>query len=68
LNPGELYFSVLEESAGEFVRRDYGVEAWQGPPKACVAWWRSRIPGKDDNQPRLAPVEVMLNLFEALED
>lgn len=67
-NPGEVYFSVLEETANDFIRRDYAVEAWQGPPENCVAWWRSRIPSKDDTQPRLAPTDVMLNLFEALED
>lgn len=68
LNAGEVYFSVLEAAAHEFVRRDYCVAAWQGPPRDCIAWWRSRIPSKDDNQPRLAPTDVMLNLFEALED
>ena len=68
LNPGEVYFSILEAAAHEFLRRDYCVEAWQGPPEDCVAWWRSRIPSKDDSQPRLAPTDVMLNLFEALED
>ncbi len=59
---------MLEATYHEFVRRDFCVAAWQGPPPACVAWWRSRIPSKDDNQPRLAPTDVMLNLFEALED
>jgi hypothetical protein len=66
LNPGEVYFSVLEASAHDFVRHDFCVEAWAGPPEECVGWWRSRVPAKDDNQPRLAPTDVMLNLFEAL--
>lgn len=68
LNPGETYFSVLEATQSDFVRYDYSVEAWQGPPAECVGWWRSRIPTKNDAQPRLAPTEVMLNLFEAMED
>lgn len=66
INPGEVYFSVLEASAHDFVRHDYSVEAWTGPPEQCVGWWRSRVPTKEDNQPRLAPTDVMLNLFEAL--
>jgi hypothetical protein len=66
LNPGEVYFSVLEAAAHDFVRHDYCVEAWAGPPEECVGWWRSRVPTKEDNQPRLAPTDVMLNLFEAL--
>jgi hypothetical protein len=67
-NPGEVYFSVLETSEHDFVRRDYSIEAWQGQPAECVGWWRSRIPTKDDNQPRLAPTDVLLNLFETLEN
>jgi hypothetical protein len=66
INPGEVYFSVLEAAANEFLRHDYCVEAWAGPPEECVGWWRSRVPTKEDNQPRLAPTDVMLNLFEAL--
>jgi hypothetical protein len=68
LNSGEVYFSVLKASAHDFVRHDYCVEAWAGPPEECVGWWRSRVPTKDDHQLRLAPTDVMLNLFEALED
>jgi hypothetical protein len=66
INPGEVYFSVLEAGEHDFVRHDYCVEAWAGPPEECVGWWRSRVPTKDDHQPRLAPTDVMLNLFEAL--
>ncbi len=74
LAPGEVYFSVLaippkEDESGEetgTVRRDYGAESWQGPPKGCLGWWRSRVPVKDA-KPKLAPAEVMLNLFTALD-
>jgi hypothetical protein len=67
LNPGEVYFSVLLTAGNDFARQDYSVDAWQGPPEDCIGWWRSRVPTKDDTQPRLAPTDVMLNLFEALE-
>lgn len=68
LNPGEVYFSVLVTAGNDFARQDYSVDAWQGPPEDCIGWWRSRVPAKDDTQPRLAPTDVMLNLFEASED
>jgi len=42
------------------------VEAWPGPPEDCLGWWRSQVPTKDDTKPKLAPTEVMLNLFAAL--
>jgi len=66
LQPGDVYFSVLEEQTTGLERLDYSVEAWQGPPEECVGWWRSRIPGKEGGKPKLAPTEVMLNLFAAL--
>ena len=56
---------VDEES--ETVRRDYGAEAWQGALEGSLGWWRSRVPVKDE-KPKLAPTDVMLNLFTALAD
>jgi len=68
LEPGEVYFSVLEVREAETVRHDYCAEAWEGAPEACLGWWRSRVPVKSNEKPRLAPTEVMLNLFGALAD
>ncbi len=68
LQPGEAYFSILLMDGNEMIRRDYSTEAWRGPPDDCIGWWRSRIPPKEDSHPKLAPVDVLLNLFEALED
>jgi len=56
----------LDEES-ETVRRDYGAEAWQGAPEGSLGWWRSRVPVKD-GKPKLAPTDVMLNLFTALAD
>ena len=71
LQPGEVYFSILslEESNKqvETVRRDFSVEAWQGPSDSNLGWWQSRVPVKDE-KPQLAPTDVMLNLFGALGD
>jgi hypothetical protein len=67
LEPGDVYFSVLEEQGAELVRRDYSAEAWEGGPEQCVGWWRSRVPTKDGSKPKLAPTEVMLNLFATLD-
>ncbi|MEM8947487.1 MAG: hypothetical protein AAGD11_20100 [Planctomycetota bacterium] len=65
LQPGSAYFSVLALHDNEVVRSDYAVESWQGPPKQHLGWWRSRMPEKVD-RPKLAPAEVMLNLFVSL--
>lgn len=65
LRPGEVYFSVLEVVDAQTVRRDYSTDAWQGPPETNIAWWRSRVPAKEE-KPKLAPADVMLNLFASL--
>ena len=67
LEPGDYYFSVLVAEGAELIRRDYSVEAWEGGPEDCIGWWRSRVPTKDDTKPKLAPIDVMLNLFTALD-
>lgn len=67
LESGETYFSLLEQEGHEIVRRDYCVEAWPGPPEDCLGWWHARLPDQQDARPQLAPNEVMLRLFEALE-
>jgi len=66
LKPGDVFFSVLELQDDKFLRNDYCVEAWPGPPEDCLGWWRSRVPTGDETKPRLAPTDVMLNLFVAL--
>ncbi|MCG8451445.1 MAG: hypothetical protein MI725_17905 [Pirellulales bacterium] len=68
LEPGDVYFSVLLTEQGELVRHDYGADAWQGEPEECLGWWRSRVPTKEGSTPKLAPTDVMLNLFATLAD
>ena len=68
LQPGDCYFSVLHEEGPELVRTDYCAEAWEGAPAECVGWWRSQVPTSSDTKPKLAPTEVMLNLFGSLAD
>jgi hypothetical protein len=66
LESGDVYFSVLQMKEGELVRHDYGAESWQGAPADNLGWWRSRIPTKKGGSPKLAPTDVMLNLFATL--
>ena len=68
LAPGETYFSTLHIEGGAPVRRDYAREAWPGPPDDAVAWWQSHVPDGDGARARLAPQDVLLNLFAALAD
>jgi hypothetical protein len=65
---GEEFFSALVRGANGLERLDIAAEAWDGPPEAAVAWWRARQGAAADTGPMLAPVEVLLDALEALED
>jgi hypothetical protein len=64
--PGETYFSLLQFNEGAAERRDVSSEAWQGPPEGAFAWWKSQAPHADAARPKLAPQDVLLNLFAEL--
>ena len=64
--PGETYYSTLHIEGGAPVRRDYASEAWSDPPDGAVAWWQSRVADGDSSRARLAPQDVVLDLFAAL--
>jgi hypothetical protein len=68
LAPGEEFYSVLVAAGAELIRRDYAVEAWEGPPEGAVAWWKSQMPNPQATKMRLAPNEVLLQLFDQLEE
>jgi hypothetical protein len=65
---GEILYSALVRSAGSLDRVDVSAEAWQGPPEATIAWWRAVYPAAGDAGPTLAPVDVLLDALDALED
>ncbi|MEM6656105.1 MAG: hypothetical protein AAF596_09900 [Planctomycetota bacterium] len=71
--PGEEFYSVLatvagsgpgDQPEGQIERRDVGRESWQGPPADAIGWWLARSPDGDSDKPRLAPNEVLLDLFD----
>ena len=67
LKPGETYFSVLLDEHGRFVRREYGREAWQGPPPGAFSFWCGKVPTRE--QDRRPPVDddMLLDCFAHLE-
>lgn len=66
--PGESFHSVLVAEGADVLRRDYCAEAWTGPPEKCIGWWKSRLPVETATKPRLAPNEVLLELFDRWAD
>ncbi len=64
--PGETFYSTLVSEGAELIRQDYCAEAWGGPPKGVVGWWKSRMPDAKSKKAKLAPNDVILQLFEQL--
>jgi hypothetical protein len=62
--PGETYFSTLHSDRGATVRKDYCAAEWRGADDNAIAWWKSRV--DHDARPKLAPQDVLLNLFADL--
>ncbi|NBW96132.1 MAG: hypothetical protein EBR28_05240 [Planctomycetia bacterium] len=65
--PGEPFYSALVRSRSGPERIDCASECWQGPPDSTLAWWRSLYPSAQSGGPELAPVDVLLDVLEQLE-
>lgn len=66
LLPGDLCFSMLEVQGADVVRQDFCSSAWNGPSESSLGWWKSRIPEPTAKKIKLAPNEVLLELFDQL--
>ncbi len=68
LRAGEKVYSVLWDNGGEFVRKDYAVDAWTGPPDGAIAWWLGRIP--ESGRPAKPTIndDLLVDCFEHLAD
>lgn len=68
LEPGDVCYSVLELRGAEVIRKDFSSAAWTDPPREAFAWWRTRIPEPAAKKIKLAPNDVLLELFDQLAD
>jgi hypothetical protein len=68
MEPGEVCYSVLEVQGADIVRKDFSSAAWTGPPAEAFGWWKSKIPAPNSKRVKLAPNEVLVELFEQLAD
>src|SRR5215213_597866 len=68
LEPGDECYSVLEIAGADVVRKDYSPEAWKGAPDTAFGWWKSRVPEPTAKKIKLAPNDVLLELFDQLAD
>jgi hypothetical protein len=68
LGPGDAYHAVLTEDDGQFVRRDYAVDAWPGPPTGAIAHWQARIPTQEPKRRLSINDELLLECLLRLAD
>jgi hypothetical protein len=67
LQPGERYYSVLVDEAGRFLRKDYSVEAWQGPPPEAFSFWMGRVAAAQGARRPSIDDELLMDCFVRLE-
>jgi hypothetical protein len=68
LQPGDECYSVLEIAGANVIRKDYCRDGWSGPPDTAFSWWKSRVPEPMAKKIKLAPNDVLLELFDQLGD
>jgi hypothetical protein len=68
LEPGDICYSVLEFQGADVIRKDFSSAAWTEPPGEAFAWWRTQIPEPTAKKVKLAPNDVLLELFDQLAD
>jgi len=68
LEPGDTCYSVLEVCGADVVRKDFCQESWNGAPNDALGWWKCRIPEPTAKKIKLAPNDVLLELFDELAD
>jgi hypothetical protein len=67
LRPGERYYSVLLEEGGQFVRKDYSIEAWTGAPAEAFSFWMGRLPTPQGRRRPAIDDEMLMDCFQRLE-
>ena len=68
LGPGDAYHAVLVEDNGQFVRRDYALSAWPGPPEGAIAHWQARVPVQEPKRRLTINDELLLECVVRLAD
>ncbi|MDO4585531.1 MAG: hypothetical protein Q4D62_15720 [Planctomycetia bacterium] len=70
LEPGEAFYAAVFSENGNFVRKDYSLQAWKTcPPEDCVGYWRTTVPQKTESRRCRAMIhELLLSLWDHLRE
>jgi hypothetical protein len=66
--PGETCYSLLKVEGADVVRVDLCSEAWTAAPQSALGWWKTIVPQPAAKKIKLAPNDVLLELFDELAD
>jgi hypothetical protein len=67
LHPGERYYSVLLDEGSSFTRKDFSLEAWEGPPAGAFSFWQSRLAAGEAQRRPLIDDEMLMECLNRLE-
>jgi hypothetical protein len=67
LEVGERFYTALLEENGQFIRKDYSLESWQGPPPEAFSFWTGHVPPPEGRiKPRIDD-DLLEECFHRLE-
>ncbi len=67
LAEGEVFHTVLFETAEGFERRDIAEESWDGPPEGAFCHFKTRLPEKTRPRKVFVDNDVLVGFFERLD-
>ncbi|MFN4257965.1 MAG: hypothetical protein ACK4RK_01610 [Gemmataceae bacterium] len=67
LGIGEKVYSVLLQEEGKLIRKDYGSDAWHGPPPHALGFWITKVRDTDSKSRPTIDDELLLDCFRRLE-
>lgn len=67
LQPGERYFSALVDEDHKLVRKDFSVQAWQGPPAGAFSFWTGHVQAASDRLKPRFDDDLLEDCFQRLE-
>jgi hypothetical protein len=67
LEVGERFYTALLDEGDHFIRKDFSLEAWQGPPLGAFGFWTGRVPPPEDARKPRFDDELLEECFHRLE-
>ncbi|MGB2985872.1 MAG: hypothetical protein WBE26_08310, partial [Phycisphaerae bacterium] len=65
---GEEFYTVLFEEGESFIRTEYCLEAWQGPPENAYCYFKTRVPVKEKRKRLFVEDDLLIGFFRRLAD